>query len=406
MATIDLKEIQDAVEDGIKVLKSDWSKTREADQKKFDEQVETVLKQLETASSKEDVQKSVKEAQEAMQKQFDELATKFNEGGNPKKKSLTFGESLYKSLEENHEALVKNITEKSNYTFEMKDFDWPNFDGSAPFNTEYRQGIYGLKDDPFHWRNIIPIGSTSKGMIEYPKELEDDGAPNAWADTAPRASKPEFNPNLEVASNKVEWIAGIIKGIPISMLEDLAWLQSWLNRRAYRALLRAEDNQILNGNGVTPQLSGLIENSVDYDGDGTYTLLLEQIVDAAERQIADNENDANHVVLSNTDKVGIILNKATSSGVYNLPDGAIGYVNGRLVFSGLNVHSTRQMEAGQAIIGDFRETEFVLRSAPRLRWFDQNEDDATKNVLMLRIEERAALAVYDENAIVKIGFGS
>lgn len=406
MATIDIKEIQDAVEDGIKVLKSDWTKVREEDQKKFDAEVEKVLKQLETASSKDDVQKAVKEAQEAMQKQFDELATRVNEGSElGGKKSLTFAESLRKSLEENHEALVKNIAEKSNYTFEMKDFDWPNFDGSEPFNTEFRQRIYGLKDDPFHWRNIIPIGSTSKGFIEYPKELEDDGAPGAWADVATRQSKPEFNPNLEVASNKIEWIAGIIKGIPISMLEDLPWLQSWLNRRALRALLKAEDVQLLSGNGVTPQLSGLLENSVDYDGT-SYTLLLEQIVDAAERQIADSENDANHVVMSNADKVAIILNKAVDSGVYNLPGGSIGYVNGQLTFAGLNLHSTRQMSAGQVIVGDFREAEFVIRSAPRLRWFDQNEDDATKNVLMLRIEERGALAVYDENAFVKIGFGS
>lgn len=404
MAVIELKEIQDAIEDGVKVLKGDWQKVREADQKKFDEKVESVLEELKQLSTKEDVEKKLTETQKQLQDQFDQLATKVNEGGEDARKNMTFADSLKVSLEENYEALKKNMSEKSNFTFEMKAFDWTNFTGYAPYNTEFRTGVRAIKDDPFHWRNIIPIGSTSKGVIEYPKELEDTGAPNAWADVAPRASKPEFNPNLEVASNKVEWIAGIIKGIPISMIEDLPWLQSWLNRRALRALLKAEDFQILEGNGVTPQLDGLLANSVAYDG--SYTLMLEQIIDAAERQIADNENDATDAVISNTDKVGIILNKASTSGLYNLPEGAVGYVNGQLIFSGLRLHSTRQFSAGEGMVGDFREAEFVIRSAPRLRFFDQNEDDATKNVMMLRIEERAALAVYDENAFVRIGSGS
>lgn len=404
MAVIELKEIQDAIEDGVKVLKGDWNKVRDADQKKFDDKVESILEDLKELSTKEDVEAKLTEAQKKLQDQFDLLATKVNEGGDNAQKHMTFADSLKKSLDENYEALKKNMAEKSNFTFEMKDFDWANFTGYAPYNTEFRTGVRAIKDDPFHWRNIIPIGSTSKGVIEYPKELEDTSAPNAWSDVAARASKPAFNPNLEVASNKVEWIAGIIKGIPISMIEDLPWLQSWLNRRALRALLKAEDNQILNGNGVTPQLDGLWLNSVDYDG--SYTLMLEQIIDAAERQIADNENDATDAIISNTDKVSIILNKASTSGLYNLPEGAVGYVNGQLMFSGLRLYSTRQFAAGAGMVGDFREAEFVIRSAPRLRFFDQNEDDATKNVMMLRIEERAALAVYDANAFVRVGTGS
>lgn len=403
MATIDVKEIQDAVEDGIKVLKSDWEKVRQSDQKKFDDRVEEVLKTLETASTKDDVQNALKDVQEDMQKQFNELAVKVNEEGlKGKKTAKSFKQAFNESMEENFEQLKKSLEQKSAFTFDMKDFDWPNFDGSQPYNTDFRTNMYGLKDDPFHWRNIIPNGSTSKGFIEYPKELEDDGAPGPWSDTAPRQRKPEFNPNIEVASNKVEWIAGIIPNIPVSILEDLSWAQSFLNRRAYRALLRAEDTQLLNGNGTSPQLSGLLQNSVAYNG--SFTNPVEVIVDAAERQIADNENDATDVVISNTDKVSIILNKAVSSGVYNLPAGAVGYVNGQLTFAGLRLHSTRQFTAGNGIIGDFREAEFVIRSAPRLRWFDQNEDDATRNVLLLRIEERGVLAVYDENAFVQLSF--
>ncbi|MCY4781703.1 phage major capsid protein [Sphingobacterium sp. UT-1RO-CII-1] len=397
MSTIDIKEIRDAVEDGIQVLKKDWSSAREADQKSFDDKVENVLTEVKELSKvKDNVDKLQKDLNTAIVEMKES-----NSSNQPKHKS--FSQALADSLKDGHAGLLKSLETNGQGQIEIKGFDYPNFNGYEGFVTETRQQMYGLKDDPFHWRQIIPLGSTSKQIIEYPKEVEDIGAPEPWEDVSPRKSKEDFTPGITMASNKIEWIAGIIKEIPLSMLEDLPWLTSFLNRRAYRALLRAEDKQLLSGNGTSPQLSGLLMNSVAYDGT-EYDLFLEQIIDAAERQIADNENDANHIVMSNADKVGIILNKALGSGDYNLPAGAIGYVNGQLNLSGLALHSTRQFNKGQALVGDFRETEFIIRSAPVLKWFDQNKDDAEKNQLMLRIEERGGLAVYDEKALVKIGF--
>lgn len=398
---IELKEIQDAVEEGVKVLKQDWEKVRDQDQKAFDAKVLEILsRNFEGYSSKDEVEKNINEVKEAMQKQFDLAMTDINEktqNGTPKIKS--FGQSLMQTLKDEQANLIKNINEKSNYTFNMKDFNYDNFPGYEPFVTEMR----GIRENPaprFHWRNVLLNGRTSKELISYPKVGTDTGAPGPWEYGDGETSKPEFAPNLTVESNKIEWIAGIIKNIPISMIEDLPWLQSFLGRRAERALLKAEDSQIWNGNGTSPQLDGLKKNSTLYDG--TYTNPIEIIVDAAARQIADTDNgEANFAVISNTTKVGIILNKSTGSGEYNLPEGSIGYVNGQLVISGLNVYSNAQMATGELLIGDRNEAEFVLRSAPRLRWFDQNEDDATRNVLMLRIEERAALAVYDPTAFVR-----
>ena len=82
--------------------------------------------------------------------------------------------------------------------------------------------------------------------------------------------------------------------------------------------------------------------------------------------------------------------------------GSVSVVNGVLNIAGLEIYSTSELDPGQALIGDFNEAAFALRSAPRMRFFDQNEDDATKNQLMLRIEERAALAIYSSLAFVKI----
>src|SRR5690606_19024616 len=98
----------------------------------------------------------------------------------------------------------------------------------------------------------------------------------------------------------------------------------------------------------------------------------------------------------------IILNNATDSSLYNLPVGAVGYVNGQLNIAGLNVYSNSAMPEGSMRVEDFNQTQFFIRAAPRLRMFDQNTTDAEKNQVMLRIEERAALAIFSNLAFVKI----
>jgi len=48
----------------------------------------------------------------------------------------------------------------------------------------------------------------------------------------------------------------------------------------------------------------------------------------------------------------------------------------------------------------------LTRQAPRIRFFDQNQDDAEKNVILVRIEERVALPVFYDNAFIKVSFPS
>lgn len=398
---IELKEIKDAVEDGVQVLKKDWEAKRAEDQKAFDAKVEDVLKKLEDVSRKEDVEKLIAEAKDSMQKQYDEYLTMQNRPGAEGSKK-TFSQSMTETLKENHDALVKAAQSGKGVTIDMKAFDWDSFTGADAFNTDYRGPIvnpYGS----FHWRNIVPGGSTSKGHLSFPKEGATSGGADTWEhEGSETESKPEISPTFAPYTVKVQWIAGLIKGIPVDMLEDLEWLNSYLNMKAYNELLKAEDAQIQAGTGVDPDLDGFLNGTNSSSYDGTYTLALEQVVDAAARQIADANYNANGVVMSNADKVAIILNKATDSGLYNLPDGAVGYVNGQLNIAGLNVYSNSAMPEGTMLVGDFNQSQFVIRSAPRLRMFDQNATDAEKNQVMLRIEERAALAIFSNLAFVKI----
>lgn len=73
-------------------------------------------------------------------------------------------------------------------------------------------------------------------LLKYPKENATVGGANTWA--YGDGSKPEIEPKFTTYQADAEWIAGLIKGVPISMIEDLAWMTSFLQNKGRAELLK------------------------------------------------------------------------------------------------------------------------------------------------------------------------
>lgn len=397
---IDLKDVQESIQDKLQKNKEAILEEVKSGDAAVTQKVEGAIEDLKALSKKE-----AEEAAKAVKDELDQLALKVKAGASKKEKK-NFKTALAKALEEGHEPLLKQINEgRFGQAIDVKDFNWSDFSNYEGFVTEYGSPIVNPYSS-FHYRDIIPAGTTSSSQLSYPKEGATTGAADTWEHGGDSAtSKPEIAPSFAPYTVSVNWIAGLIKGIPVDMLEDLPWLTSFLQQKALNELMKAEDLQIQSGSGTNPDLDGFFTGTNSTDYDGSKTILLEQIIDAAYRQIADAHYMANRAVISNADKVDILLNKETGAG-YTLPQGSISVVNGNLNFAGLNVVSNSYLSAGQALIGDFNESQFVIRSAPRLRFFEQNDTDAEKNQILARIEERAALAIFSNLAFVKIEPGT
>lgn len=276
-------------------------------------------------------------------------------------------------------------------TIDLKDFNYSDFTGYEPFATDYRTPIVQLYEQ-FHYRNVMPAGTTDKEFVKYPKETTQVGGAATWA--YGDGAKPELEPKLTTYQADVEWLAAIIKGIPISMLEDLSFMSSFLQTKGRNDLMKAEDLYI---QGILTDAA----NSEDYDG--AYTATVDILIDAAFRQLKNNLHNPNGIVLSNADYVNILLNKAGTSEEYSLPDVAV--VNpstGQLTLVGVPVFAQSYFSQGEGLVGDWNKVQLITRQAPRLRFFDQNEDDATKNVVLMRIEERIAVSVLYDNAMIVV----
>ena len=390
MAELQLKEVQDFLSEELQVLKKDFSKARTEDQSSFDLKVKDAMDKLA-------VDLQAKHAE--IQKEFDNALTEINEKSKAQLPSQrkSFGWSLHETLKDSHAEMVSSVKSGKGMEINLKAFNYADFTGYEPFVTDFRDPIL-VKYEQFHYRNILPAGTMSGEFVKYPKETATTGGADTWAyatgQGGANVAKPEIEPKLTTYQADATWIAGLIKQVPVSMIEDLAWMSSFLSTKGRNELLKKEDTWI---QGLLTDAA----NSQDYNG--TKTNIVEIIIDAAFRQLKNNLHNPNGVVLSNADYVSILLNTASGSGEFDLP--AVTTVNpatGLLQMVGMPVFAHSYFAQGTGLVGDWNEAQLLTRQAPRIRFFDQNSDDAEKNVILVRIEERVALPVFYDNAFIKL----
>ena len=74
---------------------------------------------------------------------------------------------------------------------------------------------------------------------------------------------------------------------------------------------------------------------------------------------------------------------------------------------GVQIIETTAIGVGEFLVGDFqRGAQLFDRKTASINFYDQDEDNAQKNLITVVIEERLALAVYRPNAFVYGDFTS
>lgn len=404
----DLKKALDDLREKLK--EANEAKIKEAEKnhaskvKELTDKIEALKKEIEAKEA--EAKKAAEEAKADLQKQFDEWQVKQKEKTS-KAKSVSFEDALNDALKENA-ADLKNLSEKKakEVSFSMKaatdeDFNMSNFANGeyAKLTTETR-GLYQNPFMPIWLRTLLPNATTQSSTIYYPRYTgSGDGAVGVWdgsGDIASLSSKPGVNFDIDDVTETVKWIAGVTR-VKREMLDDIAWLRSFIAQQltvGRRGLFVAENTQIINT---------LDTNSTAYDG--SLTLLIEQIYEAAFGQLADNYMNADLIIMNSRDLVKeVILNKASTSGLYNLPAGTVATVNGNLSVGGIRTIGLPEstVPSGTAYVVDTRQTQFVSRMSPDIRAFEEDRDNVVKNLITFRTEERIATLVFDTNAVVKI----
>lgn len=402
---METKEIEKLVSDGFKGLEGQVDSKLNNHFEKHKEQMSEYIKGL-GLTSKEEVEKAVKDATDAMEAMLLEVKkSTLAKADAAKPKSLE--QILFEGMTEKKDALLGvmngNKSASIMLTKANEDLDPANWaNGSLTIATQDRsRGLYENPFAPVWFRNLLPQGTTTGGTIQYIIENGNVGAAGVWDGSGPigdLTNKPGTAPLFDSVTKSVIWIAGITR-VKREMLDDIAWLQGYLARRlttGRTGLWVAENTQIYNA---------LVASSVAYDG--TKTIPVEIIYDAAFGQLRDSYHVPTTILMNSRDVVSLIaLNKATTSGEYDLPPGTVAMVNGQLTIGGVPVIGAPNVPAGEFMVFDRSATEFITRMSPEVRFFEEDRDNVPKNLITVRAEERILPVVYDANAVIAGSFAT
>jgi HK97 family phage major capsid protein len=193
--------------------------------------------------------------------------------------------------------------------------------------------------------------------------------------------------------------------VPEEMMDDIPYLQSFLTQIGTEEVMLVEDEQILYGDGNGQNLSGLAENSTAFSGAGlglgggsNPTPNHFDVLRAGRTQARLLKRRPTVALVNPADYYKMESTK-DSTGNYMLLGGGNGINPGRNV-SGLTIIDHTEVEPDDFFIIDPRAAQIFDRTGLSIRFYDQDQDNAIKNLITIVIEKRIALPIYYTTGII------
>jgi HK97 family phage major capsid protein len=189
---------------------------------------------------------------------------------------------------------------------------------------------------------------------------------------------------------------------------DIAWMQDEITGVGVEELLGVEDSLMLTASASSTQFAGLNQsfNSTAFSAPASLALAIEaannyDVLVAAWTQLRNLKSNATAVVLHPSDYAKLILTKdTTGSYVFGAPNQAIPNLFGAPIVPHTAVTSDKYY------LGDFSKVKVGVRAGLSVRFFDQDQDDAIKNLVTIVIEERITMAADRADRIIYGDFSS
>lgn len=321
------------------------------------------------------------------------------------KEQKTFNQYLAEAVSEATDEIKKfERKEIKSFSVEMKAVGdmtvSANYTGGSNLLTYNKPGIIANPARKLHIRDIpeLPKGTIGQGTVfNY---LKENGAgEGAIAPVLETGTKPQIDIDLIEAQANVEVIAGWLR-ISNKMLNNVPGLVSFLQARLLEKLLVIEDDQLINGNGTSPNISGIADSGNFTAASASQALpKIEQLVYALS-QLEEASRNPDAIILRPSDFWSIVLTTASGSDEYDLP-GVVTFANDQLRIAGVPVYRTVAMTADQFIVGDFAMGAMLLqRSAPRIEFFREDGTNVRENKVTVRIEEEIAFPIFGSDYFI------
>ena len=402
---VDPKDLADAVS-------AEFKSHYEALNKKSEDQAQIIAEMKTKAANKEDLTditgrlEGVSEEVKSLAKLADEMDKKMSRpggAGEPERKS--FGQKILESDE------YKSFIEQGGGRMSLAQKAILTADVTVPNSTTY----WGVPKEqapmvieprkPLQMRDLIPVGRTNSNAIEFPQWTRGDMAAAPVAEGAPKPESAITVPTL--ATVNIRTIAHWVQQSK-QLMDDSPAFQTILDQEMRRGLAEEEDDQILLGDGLGQNLTGLLPNATTFDqsaatkgipaGTGATSV---DVIRWAKLAAAKKYYPADAIVLNPEDWAKIELMK-DGDNAYLFSAFASG-TTPRLW--GLRVIENWSIPAGEFLVGGFSTGARIWdREQGNVVISTEDRDNFVKNMITIRAEERIALSIYRPDAFVHGSF--
>lgn len=201
--------------------------------------------------------------------------------------------------------------------------------------------------------------------------------------------------------------------VPITrqMLQDIPWMESYVDGRLRDGLERRVSDELINGNGTAPNISGILDQSGLTVADNTY-FASNPVRDAgtdneqpnrirrAKRLVQTTALARATFILANPADVETWDTLTTTDGEYLFGGPLLAGSVGRMW--GLPIYEDEYIAQGTSIVGDGSMAAVVDRMDAQVYTADQHSDFFVRNIFVLLAEVRLTLAVFRPAAFVVV----
>lgn len=368
----------------------------------------------------------IKSALEAHQKSIDSAIAKYEEELKIAGSASNEAKSAVQALSEKFEATVTELSQKMDG---MKPQAAPVAESAgAEFikSEQFRQLVAGDRQNArLELKNTVTSGSTTVFPAQNQAIIGGDFKPltirqllravpvssnavyslreaswtNNAAEVSQGAAKPESALTMEQYNVTIQTVAHFIK-VSNQLLQDAPAVMAYIDSRLRDGLAQRIDAQLLNGNGTSPNLSGITDS-------GNYTAytassddLLFDAINRAKYALWAKGYMPDAVIVNPADwGAAERTREQYSAGNYGMYlNGVPGTMASANPF-GVRIVLSNNMTAGKFAIGAFDQSAVVYNRQGAVVEMGYVNSDFTNNVVTLRAEERLALAVEKPSAI-------
>ena len=333
-----------------------------------------------------------------MQKQLDTLSTDLKKQRekslNPEPKTMLG--ILKKGLKD--EKFSKQV-EDGNVNFILKTISNSSMTaGDNEVNLPMRElGIDKAQVRPAHVSQIIQWGTTSSLTVDW---VERTSKTDAAAIRAEGAAMAEGALGYTERSVKAKIVSELMKATKES-LKDTDFLASEINTELISDVMLALDAQLLSGDGVGNNIKGVLEYAQAFAA-GAFATAVQAPNEADVIRVALNQIVLagkgkylpDYILMNPTDVATIDLTKSTTDNYIKVPFVS----NGVDAVKNVRILENTGMTAGTYVIGDFKRAKAFLRDSLEIKIWDQNQDDAEKNLATITGNIRVAFRIKNQDA--------